>query len=77
MEKQAIKEIMYGSINELMQNRKFYHRSSIGQQYSHWTDEGRETLFNYIEQITAYIYDAEQKSLDERSKAIMLDTLKS
>lgn len=77
MEKQAIKEIMYGSISEMMQNKKFYYRSSVGQQYSHWTDEGRENLFKFVEQVTAYVYDAEQKSLDERSKAIMLDTLKS
>lgn len=77
MEKQAIKEIMYGSINELMHNKKFYYRSSVGRQYSHWTDEGKQALMDHVEMITAYIYDAEENDLDNRSKDILLKTLKS
>ena len=76
MEKQAIKEIMYGSINELMHNKKFYHRSAVGRQYSHWTDEGKQALFDYVDAITGYIYDAEENDLDKRSKDMLLNTLK-
>ena len=41
MEKQAVKDLMYGSLNELMQNRRYYYYSSIGAEYCHWTDEGK------------------------------------
>ena len=77
MDKQVIKEIMYGGISELMQNKRFYYRSSSGYYYSHWTDEGNKALVEYISHVTAYIYDAEQTSLDNRSKELLLDTLKS
>ena len=77
MDKQVIKDIMYGGISELMQNKRFYYRSSMGHYYSSWTDEGNKAMVEYISHITAYIYDAEQQSLDERSKELLLDTLKS
>ena len=44
MERRALKEMMYGSIEELMQNSRYYYYSSIGAQFSHWTDEGKKAL---------------------------------
>lgn len=76
MEKQAIKELMYGGINELMQNRRFYYQSSIGKQYSHWTEEGKEAMANFMQDMTQYVYDAEQSALDKRAKDMVLAELK-
>jgi hypothetical protein len=77
MEKQAIKELMYGGINEMMQNRRYYHHSTIGKEYSRWTEEGKAALTHFVNDITHYIYDAEQVALDNRAKDIMLKELKS
>jgi len=77
MEKQAIKELMYGGISELMQNRRYYYNSSVGRTYSHWTEEGKHVVENFILEMTTYIYEAEQKALDDRAKRMVLDTLKS
>ena len=77
MEKQAIKELMYGGVNELMQNRRYFYRSTNGKNYSYWTTEGKTAMDEFLMEITQYIYDAEQKSLDERAKELVLKELKS
>lgn len=77
MEKQAIKELMYGGVNELMQNRRYYYHSTVGRNYSHWTEEGKEAMTTFMREITQYIHDAEQRSLDQRAKEMVLKELKS
>jgi hypothetical protein len=76
MEKESIKDIMYGGINELMNNRKFYYRSAIGPQYSNWTEEGKLVLQSYIFSMAAHIHTAEDKSLDRRAKDLVIKGLK-
>ena len=44
MERAALKDLMYGAIEEMMKNSKYYYHSSIGANYSHWTDVGKENL---------------------------------
>lgn len=75
MEKQALKDLMYGGINELMKNRKYYYRSSI-KGYDHWTDEGIVALNTFMKDITMYMWEAEDADLDKRAKDIMLAELK-
>lgn len=77
MEKQAIKELMYGGVNELMQNRRYYHHSSVGRNYSNWTAEGKQAMEAFMREMTQYIYDAEQRSLGERAKEMVMKELKS
>jgi hypothetical protein len=77
VEKAAIKEIIYGGVSELMQNRRYYYHSTIGKNYSHWTDEGKLVLDEFMKDMTQYIYDAEQTALDNRAKDIVMKELKS
>jgi hypothetical protein len=48
MEKVVIKYLMYGGINELMNNKDFYYRSSVGADYSHWTDKGTLVMIDFL-----------------------------
>lgn len=77
MEKQAIKDLMYGGVNEMMQNRRYYYRSSVGKDYSHWTDEGKLAMEQFMRDMTQYIVEAEEKALDNRAKELVLKELKS
>jgi len=77
MEKQAVKDLMYGSLNELMQNRRYYSRSSVGPEYSRWTEEGQVVLNQFMSDIIKLIYIAEQNDLDSRSKELVFKELKS
>lgn len=77
MEKQAIKDLMYGSLTELMQNRRYYSRSSVGPEYSRWTEEGQLVLKQFMSEITKLIYIADQNDLESRAKELVLKELKS
>lgn len=77
MEKQAIKDLMYGGICEMMRNRRYYYQSSVGKAYSNWTEEGKVAMQQFVGDITHYIVDAEEKSLDNRAKEMVLKELKS
>lgn len=77
MEKQAIKDLMYGGVSELMNNSRYYYRSTVGKHYCHWTESGKEALDEFMKEITQHIYDAEQVSLDQRAKELVLKELKS
>ena len=77
MEKQAVKDLMYGSLTELMQNRRYYSRNSIGPEYSRWTEEGQLVLKQFMSEITKLIYIADQNDLDIRAKELVLKELKT
>jgi hypothetical protein len=76
MDKQAIKELMYGGLKEIMNNNRYYYRSSVGKNYSSFTTLGREVLTEFVTDIAGYIVEAEDQDLDQRAKKIMLDELK-
>ena len=76
MEKQAIKELMYGGIKELMNNRSYYHTSSVGRHYSGFTESGREALYEFVTDMAGYITEAENKALDQRAKDMVVKELK-
>lgn len=77
MEKQAIKDLMYGSLAELMQNSRYYYRSRVGADYCRWTDDGRVVLDQFMSEITKLIWDADQNELDRRAKELVMKELKS
>ena len=75
MEKGAIKELMYGGIKELMNSSRYYYSSSMGRKYSHWTDEGKIAVHEFVSDISAYITEAENSELDKRAKDMVLKEL--
>lgn len=76
MDKQALKEFTYGGIMELMRNRKYYYHSTVGVNYSHWTDEGKLALAEYMNLIGYKMLELEEADLRERSKQMVINGLK-
>lgn len=76
MDKQAVKDLMFGGINELMRDRRFYYHSSVGQGYSYWTEEGKEALHEYMNIMGWKLKEAEEADLKERSKQLVIQGLK-
>jgi hypothetical protein len=76
MKKAAIKDLVYGGLEELINNRAYYYHSSIGQSYSHLTDDGKEALVEFMDMIAWKIREAENADLDQRAKQQVLDSLK-
>ena len=76
MEKQAIKELMYGGVKEIMNNSRYYYRSSTGRQFSSFTEPGKIAVQEFVHEIAAYIIDAENVELDQRAKDMVIKELK-
>jgi hypothetical protein len=76
MNKNAVKDLMFGGVTELMKNKQFYYFSSVGPQYCHWTDEGQEALRAYMELMAYKFHEAETAELDRRAKEMVIGALK-
>jgi hypothetical protein len=77
MERRALKELMYGSIEELMQNSRYYYYSSIGPQYSHWTEAGKQALNEYLDLVSFQMQKCREEEDNQRSKDLVMKELKS
>jgi hypothetical protein len=76
MEKEAIKDILYGGLTELMNNQDFYYRSTAGSDYSKWTEKGSAVMLEYVTSMSRQIHTAEDKLLDKRAKNLVIKGLK-
>lgn len=76
MDKQALKNILYGSIVELAKDRKYYKYSDFGDKYCYYTDVGEKAVLEILQTWTAKLLQEEQKLLDKRAKELVLKGLK-
>jgi hypothetical protein len=76
MDRKAIKEFMYGGVAELMRNRDYYYNSTVGAEYSHWTDAGQKAIAEYMHIIGHKMLQAEEAELTQRAKDLVLKGLK-
>ena len=76
LDKPALKELVFGGVQELMRNRKYYYHSGVSANYSHWTEDGKEALIEYMNVVGWMMLEAENKELDQRAKDIVVKTLK-
>ena len=77
VEKAALKDLTYGALLEMMHNRRYYYHSSVGQDYSHWTDQGKEALIEYMNGIAWKMIQAEDADLNKRAKEQTMAALKA
>lgn len=77
MEKGAVKDLLYGGLTELMNDKRYYYSSSIGSEYNHFTDEGKEALIEFMNTMGATMRRSETAELDKRAKDLVLKGLKA
>ena len=76
MQKGAIKDLIYGGIEEILNNRNYYYHSSVGAGYSHLTDEGKEAVAEFMNLMAWKIKEANEADLEKRAKQQVMDALK-
>ena len=76
MEKAAIKDLAYGGLLEIMSNRRYFYKSSVGVGYCHFTPEGEKALVEYMNLVGGKMVEAEEASLDKRAKEMVMSALK-
>jgi hypothetical protein len=75
MDRRALKDLMYGGIEEMTQNPKLYYSSSIGAHYSRWTDTGKENLAEFMNLIASEMAKCRAVEDEERSRQMVLKEL--
>jgi hypothetical protein len=76
MEKSAIKDLVYGGLEEIINNRQYYYHSSIGLGYSKFTEEGERAIAEFMSLVAYKIREAEDQDLDRRAKEQVIKELK-
>ena len=76
MEKAVVKDLLYGGLTELMNNKEFYYRSTVGADYSNWTERGTLVMMAFMNSMTKQMHTAEEASLNRRAKDLVIKGLK-
>jgi hypothetical protein len=76
MKKDTLKDVLYGAILEMTKNPELFYRSSVGSNYCHWTELGREELMELMESHVRQMITIENDLDAERAKQMTFDTLK-
>ena len=76
MDSEALRVVVYAGINELVACKKYYYHSTVGPSYSHFTEEGERVILDYIKVMAPLMREAEERSLDQRAKDLVMQTLK-
>ena len=76
MDKDAVKNLMFGGICELVRDRRYYYYSRVGADYCHFTEEGDKAVKAFITQMAVNIRIADEADLDRRAKEMVIKGLK-
>jgi hypothetical protein len=77
MQKSAIKDLVYGGLEEIINNSRHYYKSSVGSNYCHLTDSGKQAIVEFMDLMAYKITEAEEEDLDRRAKEMVLKELRS
>lgn len=75
MDKQMIKDLLYGTIREMQYNKKFFYQSSVGSSYSYWTKDGEQELLSMIKMMASKVQEFEQEQDKLRGQNMLLEKL--
>jgi hypothetical protein len=76
MDKEAVKNLLFGGFNELIRDSRYYHRSEVGPEYCYFTERGKIAVTDFMTQMAVNIHKAEEAELRERAKKMVIDGLK-
>jgi hypothetical protein len=76
MDSRAIKDVMYGSLLELIKNKQYFYTSAI-KGYSHFTEDGEQAAKELLHMFAPMIQETEQRELDARAKDLVMKGLTS
>lgn len=76
MDRDGIKDLIYGSMRELMRNHDYYYHSNVSESYSEWTPAGEKALIEHMNMMARLIKKAEHADLEARARQLVMDTIK-
>ena len=76
MRSQDVEKMLVGSIKEMLKDKRYFYYSTIGPEYCHLTDEGKDAILATVNLLGSRMVVALEKEDIERSKKLVLDELK-
>lgn len=76
LEKNAVKELFYGGVMEILNNPNYYYNSKVGLDYNHFTERGKAAMDEYLKTMAGLMLKAEEESLNKRAKELVIQGLK-
>jgi len=76
MDKPAVKDLVYGGLQELLRNRDYYYHSGVNSKYSSFTDQGVQAITEYLNTMAWLMIESENEELDRRAKEMVINGLK-
>ena len=77
MNRQALKDLLYGGIEEMTQNPRLFYRSSVGKEYSHWTEAGKDNMTEFMNYMAQEMSKCREIEDDNRAREMVLKELKT
>ena len=77
MNKQAVKDCLYGGIMEIIQTPAHYYHSSVGSSYSHFTELGKTAVFEYVTSMAHIMTVCAAEEIDTHAKDLIMKGLTS
>jgi len=73
---EADKDRVYGALKEFTHNSKLWRHSDVGREYCYLTEEGREVIADFMEDILRTVDVLDRKALEQRAKEVVWSELK-
>ena len=70
------KNQVYSGIMEILHDKKYYYHSSVGPEFSHFTEEGNLALVEYMQILAPTMLKKEEQAFIKLAKEIVWDELK-
>ena len=70
------KRQVYAGIMEILRDNKYFYRSIVGDNYSHFTDDGARELVKFVNLMAPEMLRIEKQELDDRARELVTQALK-
>lgn len=74
--KHILHKQVYAGLFEIIKDRECYYQSSVGRDYSHLTEQGKEAVVKWLEMTAWEMLKLEEAELDARAKKLVWQELK-
>jgi hypothetical protein len=76
MLRRDVERMIVGSIKEILKDRQYFYYSTVGPDYCHLTEEGKDAIIDVVNILGSRMLVAIEQEDIERSKQLVLDQLK-
>lgn len=76
MNKQILKEVIYGGVNEIIQNPRLYYDGYGDERFSKFTEDGQRAMLEFMKTMAYKMSQANGIELNQKAKQLVVNNLK-